>query len=163
MRRATFTDLTTKKTAGYKLSPSEAAHLPKGSLFLDKKLRWLVTTTPAVSKIIEMVDGVYAFYKRVDLLKRIVGKENIMEVSFIGHRNSTWTTQKYLGEIPVVPVLMGHYGTVVGRGEEYSSSTVKVGDQFSHEGANYVCVHRRYRSGDAENFSSFSMLAVKLA
>lgn len=112
--------------------------------------------------IINNLANHYRYSKKLDILKSLVGAENILRVSYVGHDYNEYSTKSRLGKIPTLPVLFGRYDTVIGVGDEYSSSTVKLGQTFEHEGNTWTCVHLRKRSGDAETFSTYSMMAVKL-
>jgi hypothetical protein len=161
--KATFQELA-KKPAAFNITHQEAALLPQGSLFCDKKGKWLVTTKLSPAQITERITQLsWRYSKKLAGLIEMVGKHNVLAVRYAGHRKSWWTTERELGEVPKLPMLLGSYHTHSnGWGDEFSCSTVKQGEIFEHEGESYCCVYQKYVRGSAEYFSTTSVLAVKL-
>jgi hypothetical protein len=165
MRKALFKDMSNSRSAGYRLNLTEAAMLPKGSIFCDKMGRWLVTTKLSPTQIVDKLATVnWQYRSKLAAVKEMVGKKNVLAIRFAGSMKSGWTSEKKLGEIPKLPTLMGGYQTVAnGWGEEFSSYSVKEGETFEFNKNTYYCVYEKYRRGNAECFSTASVIAVKLS
>lgn len=161
--KATAGDLA-KRPAAVNISAEEAVFLPKGSLFCDKMGRWFVTTRLSPNEIIEHLASIcWRFSKKKQALQGLVGAENVLSIRFKGHKKVAWVTERDLGEVPKLPTKMGSYYTYGGGwGTEFSSYTVKEGESFEHQGNTWFCVYENYERGDARNFSTVGVLAVRL-
>lgn len=105
----------------------------------------------------------WRYSEKLTALRAVVDSKNILSIRFKGHRKVAWVTKRELGEIPKLPTKMGSYPTVAnGEGDEFSTYTVKEGESFEYQGNTYFCVYENYERGDAHNFSTVGVLAVKL-
>lgn len=160
-KKATYSDLT-KPASGLNLSRAQILQLSEGSLFTNKNGTWLVKTKESIEDLRKNL-FLLPYNKKLNKTISTFGEDNVFAVRCRGHRVSKEGTRKKFGIIPVVPQVMGHYHTYAfGHVEEFSESTVELGDRFHHNGKEFLCIYMHKGKGDAESLSVTSVIAVRV-
>lgn len=161
-KKATYSDLI-KPASGLNLSQAQILQLPKGALFTDKKGVWQVKTTKPLKKIQKDLKNKKSYKKSKQEAIDIFGEDNVFSIRCVGHRVSEMGTRKKYGFIPVLPQIMGSYFSYAfGHREEFSQSTVELGDQFDHDGTQFLCIYMHKSRGCPESLAITSVIALRI-
>jgi len=100
--------------------------------------------------------------KKEEILEKMATREGrvemVKQVPGSIYRNFSGMAR---ADVPGISYSDGGYNTVAnGYCEYFHCSTLKEGEQFTHEGREYICVRNRYSAGDAHYPSDHVFTAV---